>query len=367
MQQLIGPNPYMNVPVPSLVMPEAGQCNYSCVRKEFHRASQTERNNYIWAIRKLMESNGNSYSPWEQLSKEHFTYASLNHNSKSFYPWHRLYLARIEATLQKIDPSVCLLYWDWSYESQNWKQSQIWSENMLGMGGVGSTQCISGPFADIRLKTATHPSGCISRGFGTSVFYATAYLSQAHQQYNTYQDWEEYWEVNPHAVIHRYVGGDMQTQYSPNDPLFYLHHGTVDLYWWKFQGKLAALQKPQYGGLTNGEPVSLDDVLVPYPNKVKTMMEIKDFCYSYDILEQAPETNIKQPQIPVDFLKNNGFTDAQIHKLSTSSNFNDNAISNAMNNNITQIPAPTSAPSAKKSNSSVSMLSVLWLVLVYLL
>ena len=362
----MGQNPYTNVPVPSLVTPIPGKCTNHCVRKEFHKATNAERTKFIWAIRKLMENNGGQYTPWEQLAREHFYYANLNHNSKSFFPWHRLFTARLEQTLQKVDPSICLLYWDWSYESQNWKQSQIW--NLIGMGGVGELKCISGPFSDVRLKTATHPSGCISRGFGTSVFYGTSYLSQAHQTYNTFKDWVEYWEVNAHAVVHRYVGGDMQTQYSPNDPLFYMHHGNVDLYYWKFQGKLASLNAAQYGGQTNGQAVSLEDTLVPYSHKVKDVLNIKDFCYSYDVNNQAPETNISQPAVPTDFLKNNGFTDEQIAKLTSgNSNFNNDAIKNALNGNVANIPSPQAPINRSISTmNDVPQFWAIWLLLIWL-
>eukprot|EP00834_Sanchytrium_tribonematis_P003023 NODE_107_length_18988_cov_0.534491.p1 type:complete len:369 gc:universal NODE_107_length_18988_cov_0.534491:8228-9334(+) len=336
MEQVLGPNPYLNVKAPSLIMPVPKKCTHHCVRKEFHKATKEERIKFLWAMRKLMENNGNDYSPWEQLAREHFYYASLNHNSKSFFPWHRLFTARLEFTLQQIDPSVCLLYWDWSYESQNWKSSQLFASDMLGMGGIGTTQCINGPFADVKLKTATHPTGCISRGFGTSVFYANAFLVQAENQYNTYKDWAEYWEVNPHAVIHRYIGGDMSTQYSPNDPIFYMHHGTVDLYYWKFQGKLAKNGQPQYDGMTNGQPVSLEDVLVPYPHKVKDVMSIADFCYSYDVFEKEPEKNITQPDIPTDFLKANGFNDNQIQNLATNNMMHSQVINRVNGNSNSQ-------------------------------
>eukprot|EP00835_Amoeboradix_gromovi_P002698 NODE_158_length_16653_cov_0.456929.p4 type:complete len:372 gc:universal NODE_158_length_16653_cov_0.456929:5741-4626(-) len=365
MSQALGPNPYADMPVPALTTPVKGQCSYKCVRKEFHNASDTEKSKFIWAIRKLMESNGSDYSPWEQMAREHFYYASLNHSSKSFFPWHRLFIAKLESMLQKVDSSVCLLYWDWSYESQNWKQSEVWSQNMLGMGGNGVTQCITGPFSDIRLRTATHPSGCISRGFGESVFYGTSFLTQAHNQYDTYKDWAEYWEPNPHAVVHRYVGGDMQTQYSPNDPVFYLHHGTVDMYYWKFQGKLASLDKLQYDGLTNGLPVSMEDVLVPYPNQVKDMMKIDDYCYTYENYDMAAERNISEPNIPIDFLKNSGFSDEQIRQFTNNSQFNKVSIDNALLGNVGNIPNP-STPQAGSASEIVDVNALLMLLLFLL-
>ena len=231
MEQLLGPNPYANQPVPSLVTPQPGKCNYKCVRKEFHKVDKNTRHKYLWGLRKLMEKTGNNMSPWEIMSKEHFDYARLNHNTKSFFPFHRLFLARLEATLQSLDPSLCLLYWDWSYESQDWKKSEIWNTDMLGMGGNGITECINGPFSDIKLSTVTHPSGCISRGFGESVFFGTSFLSEAHNKFDNYKEWVEYWESNPHAVVHRYIGGDMVTQYSSSDPVFYFHLGILFSSW----------------------------------------------------------------------------------------------------------------------------------------
>ncbi len=36
-------------------------------------------------------------------------------------------------------------------------------------------------------------------------------------------------------MIHRFVGGDMMTSTSPNDPVFYLHHASIDRIWSAWQ------------------------------------------------------------------------------------------------------------------------------------
>ena len=38
-----------------------------------------------------------------------------------------------------------------------------------------------------------------------------------------------------HNIVHRFIGGDMGTAASPNDPVFFLHHCNIDRIWANWQ------------------------------------------------------------------------------------------------------------------------------------
>ena len=42
-------------------------------------------------------------------------------------------------------------------------------------------------------------------------------------------------EAPLHNTVHRWVGGDMMTDMSPNDPVFFLHHANIDRIWFNWQ------------------------------------------------------------------------------------------------------------------------------------
>lgn len=42
-------------------------------------------------------------------------------------------------------------------------------------------------------------------------------------------------ELGPHALIHAIIGGQMETNYSPADPIFWAHHSNIDRLWTMWQ------------------------------------------------------------------------------------------------------------------------------------
>lgn len=73
----------------------------------------------------------------------------------------------------------------------------------------------------------------------------------------------------PHAVVHNFIGQNMATYFSPDDPLFMLHHCNIDRIWALYQDYYNhdlipkdALTWNQYSG---GRGIGLDDPL-PYLN-----------------------------------------------------------------------------------------------------
>ncbi len=40
-----------------------------------------------------------------------------------------------------------------------------------------------------------------------------------------------------HNIVHRFIGGDMGTAATPNDPVFFLHHCNIDRIWARWQDR----------------------------------------------------------------------------------------------------------------------------------
>ncbi|MDX3845233.1 tyrosinase MelC2 [Streptomyces europaeiscabiei] len=174
------------------------------------------------------------------------------HRSPSFLPWHRRFLLEFERALQSVDPTVALPYWDWTADRT--ARSSLWAPDFLG--GTGRSRdgrVMDGPFAastgnwpiNVRIDGRTY----LRRSLGSAVrqlptraevdsvlamsTYDTAPWNSASDGFrNHLEGWRG---VNLHNRVHVWVGGQMGTGASPNDPVFWLHHAFVDKLWADWQ------------------------------------------------------------------------------------------------------------------------------------
>lgn len=105
----------------STSLSQAQQCSKVRVRREIHDLSPAEIRRFTDAIKQMHSKRDgrNNWSVFERMAKQHNDYAGLNHNSASFFPYHRKLLMEFEDELQTIDPAVTLPYWNWTLYSQN--------------------------------------------------------------------------------------------------------------------------------------------------------------------------------------------------------------------------------------------------------
>ncbi|MDJ0346192.1 tyrosinase family protein [Streptomyces sp. H10-C2] len=176
----------------------------------------------------------------------------VGHRSPSFLPWHRRFLLQFEQELQRINASVTLPYWDWTVDRT--AGSSLWAADFLGGTGRGSDgQVTSGPFAfstgnwpiNIRVDNRRYlrrSLGAASRPLPTgpevdSVLAMTVYdTAPWNSTSDGFRNHLEGWRgVNLHNRIHLWVGGQMATGVSPNDPVFWLHHCYIDKLWADWQ------------------------------------------------------------------------------------------------------------------------------------
>ena len=76
-----------------------------------------------------------------------------------------------------------------------------------------------------------------------------------------------------HGAVHVAVGGEMATERSPADPLFWLHHATIDRIWARWQEKHPA-QRPK-NTTERLKPAPLIDV------RVGDLLKLADLDYRY--------------------------------------------------------------------------------------
>jgi hypothetical protein len=158
------------------------------------------------------------------------------HNHPAFLPWHRSFLLDFQDLVHTIDKTVTVPYYDFSIDSQAPANAVIWKY----FGSSVKNGCVpDGPFAGAN-KCSYPNNHCLARGFdpsgaGMSTLTTTETLGQITRNSANYTVLEEAIEYGYHAVLHNTVGGtsgDMAQMYSPNDPVFFMHHMFVDKLWY---------------------------------------------------------------------------------------------------------------------------------------
>ena len=65
-----------------------------------------------------------------------------------------------------------------------------------------------------------------------------------------------------HNVVHVWIGGNMNSNHSPNDPIFFLHHCQIDRIWARWQREnRKAVQYPAFGPFPGAR---LEDEMIPW-------------------------------------------------------------------------------------------------------
>lgn len=205
------------------------------------------------------------------------------HRSPSFLPWHRRFLLEFERALQSVDASVALPYWDWSTDRST--RSALWAPDFLGgTGRALDGRVMDGPFAasagnwpiTVRVDGRTYLRRSLGSGarelptraevdsvLGMATYDMAPWNSSSDGFRNHLEGWRG---INLHNRVHVWVGGQMATGVSPNDPVFWLHHAYIDKLWADWQRR-----HPAAGYLPLSDTpdvVDLDETMKPW-NDVK--------------------------------------------------------------------------------------------------
>ncbi|KXN72578.1 Di-copper centre-containing protein, partial [Conidiobolus coronatus NRRL 28638] len=251
------------------------------VRPNYLTMPKAARDKFHNAIKVLNSSKGNNY--YSKFSDLHNYVGDKVHGTPQFFVWHRRFIREFEKLLQKIDPTIMLPYWDWTQDSQAPEKSKIFAiSNMGPNGGGGKGGCIdSGTFSG--WKVPTDNPECVSRFFaGGETIPAWTAPEIMDNDLNSNVRYVDIWDVvesTSHALVHTGIGGedgDMSYLVSPNDPIFYIHHGFVDYIYWEWQ-----LRHPK---AANDYPTDPNTTMLELFNStVASTMSTKSsgYCYTY--------------------------------------------------------------------------------------
>lgn len=191
----------------------------------------------------LMTPANTALNPWGR---------NAAHGGPSFGPWHRLMLLVFEAQCRRVlaDDTFRVPYWDWGADANDISNSPIWNPQI--MGGFGEPVA-DGPFTLARGWAVNIVDGPVfapqPRGLRRvpSTFEQLEDNVSIRNRIQTESTYARFpWDssvssfVNSlegplHNTVHRWVGGDMRTAMSPNDPVFFLHHANIDRIWFAWQ------------------------------------------------------------------------------------------------------------------------------------
>jgi len=219
------------------------------------------------------------------------------HFTGRFLPWHRSYLFSFESALkEKCGYKGVQPYWNWTIHADDFIKSSVFnSSTTSGFGGDGvpedDSQIAEGDGAfsidfvrpypvphRIRRNISMEPWSSDGSPFADQIkdpaldpyklanttFTATA-IDQLINGYEGdflgFQTAFEFFQ-GAHAAVHSAIGHDMfgtcpenapatcvlGPKWSPNDPLFFMHHGMVDKIWYDWQLKQKANYWSYFGG-----------------------------------------------------------------------------------------------------------------------
>ena len=269
-------------------------CTYTgaieCVCKKIHRRkevrdmSKSEMLQYQDAVKSL---NVMAYpSEWFNYSQTYANHKAQAVGNSASLPWHRYFLRSIEQRLQEINCSITIPYYDWTINAGDQHLSRVWSVGLFGGDGNGINSCVtSHPFKDYY---PPHWVPCLRRSFNRTYPLPDAIDMQVALNEPDYDRFRLHMELY-FNMFKSWVGGHMDSDHSPYDPLFISVAAFIDRVWWDWQNKWESghLKYPQEYRYVPMMPFRLspDDV----------MDSKKQVCVTYFPLSEAALCNITLP------------------------------------------------------------------------
>ncbi|CAA7268248.1 unnamed protein product [Cyclocybe aegerita] len=306
-----------------------GCCMELLQRKEWRILSDGEKIAYTNAIKCLMSlpaqnpAFSEAKTRFDEFQALHVHLADNIHRVGQFLPWHRQFLLSYERALRnECEYQGATPYWDWSLDSRNISASPIW-DPVTGFGGNGVpgtytvpknvnytenlifpeafVGCVmDGPFANYTVRLGPgflQTNHCLTRGIDQSYSVHITYEAVARTLHlPTFEQFRL--ELEGGAAAHKMhdgghymVGGEMSNFYSsPADPLFFVHHATLDRIWWNWQQMVPSrltevsgysTYEPPFSNITLDFELRLGSVGLSVP--IRKVMDIHKApnCYTY--------------------------------------------------------------------------------------
>jgi tyrosinase len=256
---------------------------------------------------------------------------NFGHWNIGFCPWHRQYLRQFEKALQTEVPGVTIPYWDWTDHVD--AINELFTPTFLSSLIAGSPRPITDgllrhlvPEAD---RPEWWPAGAqgfpvdplLEEGLGTALTRGNPGISWPPSRFQIEilerlvierPDSHPFWffwlvlemghsqiTLRTHNTGHNFIGGHMARAFSPNDPIFWLHHANVDRIWANWQRN--RLQDAPSSTHTDhwplaDEPSPIDGRLAPLGHRIDDeMWPWVGNAQNYDTESVAPEVKAMLP------------------------------------------------------------------------
>jgi hypothetical protein len=280
------------------------QCNIKD-RREIRNLTFIELNEFKNTFVNLYKS-----IEFKHFIEAHSTFFPLIHNSPVFLPFHRIYIQQFELRFMS-NLSFGVPYIDWAIDAKNVSNSIIFTENFFGQNDQDGN-IINSNFSNIKIA---FPANEILK---RKVSIVSGYTDDTRQTIiklaPTFSNFSKTLEIGIHGLYHSNMIFTMNTVYSPNDPLFFLHHSFIDKMWYEWQ------MKPNSNNFDSeyytNKNFSINSTL-PYFNTSVTS-SLNTTCINYINTNISYNNDILPEMISLAFLKMNGFSPDEIQQIQTS-------------------------------------------------
>jgi tyrosinase len=283
-----------------------GVCNSPRVRVEWRNLGDSQRDAYVGAVRCLMNRPSSntgifrgSRNLFEDLVSLHQQLVGSVHGGGNFLVWHRYFIHVYHSLLvDECGYTGPYVWWDETRDAGNFARAPMFTSRWFGelsAGAGGRGVCVResgfGAYeANLGPNGAINNPHCLSRAVDESLTINTNqdWLNNCNRAQN-YNDFRQCCELTYHAYGHNGVGSVMSNvAASPEDPVFYLHHGFVDFAYKVWQNGGSTRTREVGGSNLNGGTVNPADVLTSYGLRPDaTVAQVLDtegdyLCYVYD-------------------------------------------------------------------------------------
>ena len=229
------------------------------VRKRATAMTVAEQNRFRNVITALANAPGDP-NPYGTLVTRHTNHAHRMHPfmglvaRQRFLPWHRVYVLRVEQMGQAIDPLFFVPYWRWTSP----QAVPAWLAGFLPtirVAGPNRTGVRNPPAPGLTLPTTAQMTAVMGQATFTGFVNAID---------------------SPHGRVHNWCNGTMSdTNWSPVDPLFWLHHAEIDRRW--------SIWQAAHPGLNPSLAAGADRIMDPWPETEVQVRSIAALGYSYGL------------------------------------------------------------------------------------
>ncbi|HKU44335.1 MAG TPA: tyrosinase family protein [Polyangiales bacterium] len=268
-------------------------------RKNAALATPAERDAYIQAILDVgtlpgfVFPDGKSY--WHHQNFVHTLGSAGRHHTPAFLPWHREMVNRYEVMLQRSNPTVKLLYWDWTTDPENSLGFNFFSSSFMGASGRGTGGVsIGAPFSP-----AFDPPA-VTRNLSTSVFPPADPDSNVLLN-ALYPAFRSDTELSPnHDSSHGYIGGGGNMSYTTTaaqDPFFFLLHTNVDRLWAQWQRDVAHVSRIDAATAYDGDAANANITTTMAPWNGATGLSPYTAADGYIVNKTSLDSSVVSPPI----------------------------------------------------------------------